>query len=224
MGYPELKQRAIQLRQKGYSYNLIAEKVGVSKSTLHLWLQNVAYTPNELVVGRIGSARAKSGEVKTRQKQECIKKAYRIAQSDVGVLTRRDIFMLGIGLYIGEGEKGINTRIVSSDPRIILFAVRWFKSACGVTKENFKLAIHLYPDNNIKECLRFWSETVGIPQSQFGKTQIDSRKGKKMAKRGKLSHGTAHLRVRSLGKKEHGVFLHRRIMGWMDHILDAGLV
>lgn len=40
------KERAIHLRLKGFSYNEIAKKIGVSKSILSLWLRNVVISDN----------------------------------------------------------------------------------------------------------------------------------------------------------------------------------
>lgn len=120
--------------------------------------------------------------------------------------------------------------VVNSDVRIINLAIRWFEDICGLTKDNFRLSVHLYPDNNVNECLDFWARSTGIKKSKFGKTQIDKRMNKKMAKRGKLRYGTAHLVVRSNGDKRFGVFLQRRIGAWMDIVLsgsekgDAGMV
>lgn len=128
--------------------------------------------------------------------------------------------MLGLGIYIGEGAKTYDiTRVINADPKIIKFAVRWFEEVCGLPRENLRIRIHLYPDNNIKKCMKFWSDISGIPLQQFQKTYIDLRQNKKMFKRGKLPYGTAHLSVHSNGKKEFGVFLARKINAWMGEVL-----
>ncbi|MFT7507016.1 MAG: hypothetical protein ACI92I_000153 [Acidimicrobiales bacterium] len=219
MAYPELKKQAIKLRKKGYSYNLISEKIGVSKSTLHYWLTEIPYTANAEVQKRIGKARARSGEVKHQIKLETFRKAKALAIDDIGSLNGRDLFMLGLGIYIGEGEKNENIGVINADPRIVVLLMRWFKEVCSLENSNFTLAIHLYPDNDIEESLTYWSGITDIPRSQFGKTQIDKRENKSINKRGKLPHGTAHLRVKSNGKKEFGVLLSRRIHAWMNLVL-----
>lgn len=128
--------------------------------------------------------------------------------------------MLGLGVYIGEGSKshGI-TKVVNSNPRIIKLCLKWFKEVFDLTDKNFRVRIHLYPDNNLNETLQFWSRELKIPLGQFQKTQIDTRTGKKMFKRGKLPYGTAHVTVRSLGRPEHGVFLQRRINAWIERVM-----
>lgn len=214
------KEKVIKLREQGYSYNYINEKTNIPKSTLSNWLSKIPCTPNEYSLSKEKQARKQSGLVKTRQKNQSIEKARKIGKKDIGNLSKRDIFMLGIGLYIGEGAKTQDiVRIINADPRIIRFAITWFKDICTLSDENFTLAIHLYPDNNIEQCLSYWSKITGIDRKQFGKTQIDKRVGKKESKRGYLPYGTAHLTIRSKGKKEFGVFLSRRIKTWMDEVL-----
>ena len=219
MAYPELKKGAIQLRKKGYSYSLISEKIGISKSTLHYWLAEIPYTPNAEVKKRIGKALARSGEVKHKMKMETFRKAKELAIVDVGTMSDKDLFMLGLGIYIGEGEKNENIGVINADPRIIVLIIRWFITICDLDKSHFTLAIHLYPDNDVATCLTYWSKVTGIPHAQFGKTQIDKREKKGTHKRGKLPYGTAHLRVKSNGKKEFGVLLSRRIHAWMNLVL-----
>jgi len=220
MNRNELRIEATRLRKEGYSYNLIAEKLDVSKGTLHHWLSQIPYTPNREVRERIGEARARAGEAKHKQKLASFMVAKRKADDDIRDITARDLFMLGIGLYIGEGEKNENIGIINSDPQVIRLGISWLREACRLDVSNLTLAIHLYPDNNKASCLKFWSKTTGIPLFQFGKTQIDRRGGKRNGRRGKLPYGTAHLRVRSNGNPDFGVTLSRRIHAWMNRVFE----
>ncbi len=212
-----LKEKATKLRKAGYSYTIIKEKLDIPKSTLSNWLARIPFTPNREVIDKIGSAKLKSALHKHALKFASIEKASHHGQKDVGLLSPRDLFILGIGLYAGEGEKTYeNVRIVNSDPNVIRLAMRWFYDACEVKLENIKPSIHLYPDNDIQESLSFWSKTTGVPISEFGKTVIDIRKNKSRLKRRKLPHGTLRLSVRSRGMSHLGVYLHRRIMAWIE--------
>ena len=212
--------RAIDLRKAGHSYKYIAPVVKVSKSTLSVWLANVPYKPNAETVKRIGRARAASGEAMSRIKQKSIVRARQEARLIIGTLSRRDLLMLGLGLYIGEGAKSTSiTCFVNSNPAVINLIIRWFIKALGLRKENLCLRIHIYPDSNQEECLRFWSRKTTIPRSQFQKTQIDRRQNKALVKSGKLPYGTAHLLAKSLGEKRFGVFLARKIMALSDEVL-----
>ncbi|MES2088305.1 MAG: helix-turn-helix domain-containing protein [Patescibacteria group bacterium] len=215
-----IRQRALELRKAGFSYSAISEKVKITKGTLSAWLGNVPYVPNKETLLKIGKARTASTLAKHKLKIKSIAEANEQAKMDIGSLNKRDIFMLGVGLYLGEGTKTHNiVRVVNANPQVMSFAVRWFREVCGMKNSNFRLRLHVYPDNNIAESIKFWSNATSVPQSQFQKTSIDTRTGKKMFKRGKLPYGTAHLTIKSEGKKEFGVFLARRINGWISEVL-----
>lgn len=219
MTYHLKRIQARKLRTQGHSYSSISNEIGISKSTLSYWLRDIPYNPNQETRERLKAGKLKAAIHKNRIKLESIKRAEMEAKKEVGELSKRDIFMVGLGLYIGEGSKtGGHVRIANSDPRMIVLAMKWFKEACGCKQENFRLAIHLYPDNNIERCLAYWSKVTGIPRSQFGKTQIDRREHKKSQKRGKLGYGTAQLSVRGSGKL--GVYLARKIEAWSNNVLN----
>lgn len=216
-----IKSSATNLRKGGYSYTYISKKTGISKSTLSGWLQSIPYSPNDFTVETIGKARAKSGEAKSKIKKQSYDRAAYSAKNDIGTLTKRDIFMLGIGMYIGEGSKTNDiVRIVNSDPAIIRFAVRWFVDVCGLTADNLVARIHLYPSNDELDAIEYWHAVSGISKHNFQKSSVDTRKNKKSIKAGTTPHGTLHVSVRSRGVKEFGVALSRRIAGWMALVLE----
>jgi len=219
MYHSDLKIEVIAYRKQGYSYLDISNKFGVPKSTLSGWLKGIEFKPNLKVRARVNLAVQKSIGVRRANKLKSIILAKQTAKKELGSLSRRDLWLLGIGMYIGEGAKSIeNVRIINSDPLVIKTAVHWLKDICGLTNKNLSLFVHTYPDNDIRATIRFWSKVTGIPVEQFGKTQIDRRIGKLSRNRGKLPYGTVQLRVRAGGEKEFGVFLHRRIMGWIEVI------
>lgn len=212
------REAAIILRKEGFAYSYISEKTGISKSTLSDWLSEIPYTPNQQTIDRVGKAIAASNARKTQIKQAETEQIRTSASKDIGTMSPRDLFMFGLGLYLGEGSKTRDiTRVTNSDPDVILLAIAWFRSL-GVLPEQFRLTIHLYPDSDMTKSLQFWSHTANIPISQFGKTQIDRRTNKRKDHSGKLPNGTAHLTVKSLGRKEFGVALARKIKAWTDEV------
>ncbi|MDP3646237.1 MAG: hypothetical protein Q8R25_04055 [bacterium] len=216
------KQLAHTLRQEGHSYNFIAKQVHVSKGTLSVWLAGIPYTPNAETVLRIGKARAASGAIKSLLKRKSIEEARIQAVAEMGKISQRDLFMAGLGLYIGEGAKSDQTILfVNSNPAIINLIIQWFTRGLKIPRENLRLRVHLYPDNDNERSLRYWSKITNIPRNQFQKTIVDRRTDKKAVKAGKLPHGTAHLKALSNGKKTLGVFLARKIAAWSDRVLDV---
>lgn len=215
------KTLALNLRKKGYPYSYIADRTGLSKSTLSDWLSTVPYVPNKETVERVGKAIAASNARKTQRRQESIRHIHKVAAREIPSISKRDLFMFGLGLYLGEGSKtGDLVRVINADPRVIQAVVSWFKSL-GVKRSQFAPRIHLYPDNDMVASLQFWSRTTSIPITQFQKAHIDRRTDKKSKKRGKLPFGTLHLGVRSSGRKEYGVFFFRKIQAWNEAVLRA---
>ena len=223
-----LKEKAIHYREKGYSYNMICEKLNLGKSTVANWTSGISYIPNKEVIKRVGLAKLKSSLFKQNQKMAEVIEMKNLAAKELGKFTKRDLWLLGIGLYLGEGTKSFEfVRIVNSNPQIIKIAMKWFRRVCRLEDENFNPTIHTYPDNNIKKTMNYWSKVTGINKKQFGKTQIDRRINKVTVKKKSLPYGTLHLHIKSCGKKELGRRLHRRIMGWIDSSLEqinAGMV
>lgn len=210
---------AIRLRSEGWAYSVISRRLCVSKSTLSCWLRMVPFRPNEEEVKRITKARAISAQLRGERRLESIRNAHTQALHDIGAFTKRDLFMFGLGLYLGEGSKAQEqVQLVNADPDTIRIGVEWLKHFCLVPDENLRLIVHGYPDTDVAISERFWSDVSGIPLAQFSKAIIDRRTSKISQNAGKLPYGTAHVRVVALGRTSCGVLLHRRIMGWLETV------
>ncbi len=215
-----MKDEAVSLRQMGYSYGLIKEKIGVSKSTLCGWLKLLPYKPNSEVLERMERGRQKSSEKLRKSRLKRIRRAREIARSELGQISKRDLMLLGIGLYIGEGAKYDRgfTQFTNSDPKVVKIMMNWFIQILGLSHDNFYLRLHIYPDNKVEQTIKFWSSTTGIPVNQFGKPFIDRRVKKSSKSKRKLPHGTLHIRIRGLGKEFAWVGLYQKILAWIELI------
>src|SRR3990167_6160454 len=199
-----LKSEAILLRQKGYSYELIKQSIGVSKSTLCDWLRNIPFKPNSTTLERMNRGRIKSIVTLKRLRLERIKFARDTSKLELGKITKRDLMMVGIGLYIGEGgkyDKGC-IQFSNSDPRVIKLAMNWFTIALRIPIIKFRGIIHIYPDIDTKTALNYWSKLTKIPKNQFNKTYVDLRTNKSIKNKRKLLFGTLHIRIKALDNKD----------------------
>lgn len=221
-----LHRKAIELRKAGYSYSAISGQLNIAKSTLSDWLSNVPYKPNKETLNRIGKARTMAIEAQRSKKIKSVEKARILAAKDIGKFSKRDLFMLGIGIYIGEGAKTNDiVRIVNSDPKIISTLVTWFRKILNLQNNNFSIRIHLYPDSNKEEAIKYWSNITKLPKTSFLKTWVDNRTNKKRKNYGKLPYGTLHITVKGCGDPKLSRFLSRRILSWIDIVhRNAGIV
>ena len=48
-----IKEKAINYRKLGYSYNMISQELNLAKSTISDWLKEIPYTPSKKVINRI---------------------------------------------------------------------------------------------------------------------------------------------------------------------------
>lgn len=215
------RQRAVELRGKGMSYGLISEQLGVSKSTLSNWLKNLPYTPNEQVLSRIRHGQGAYGLHRRQIRIDEISELKARGIAEVGKVSKRDLWMIGLGLWIGEGSKTMEQiRLVNSDPRVIHLFISWLREICELQDENITIAMHLYPDSDELSSMRYWMNITKLPKEQFRKTQIDRRLDKKQLKTGKTPHGTLHITVASNHNPDNGVRLYRRMMGWVSGVIE----
>lgn len=216
-----IKNKAIKLRKEGNSYSFISAEISVAKSTLSEWLKSVTFLPNEITRHNKLDNINNLINIKRSDKARSFKKAFEYGYKKVGKLSRRDVFMLGLGLYVGEGSKTANQiRIVNSDPRIIKFAIRWFKDSFGLTNDNFRVRLHIYPDNDEVKAVDFWANCLNIKKVFFQSSHVDIRTDKKRNRKGTLPYGTAHLGIVGKGNKNFGVLLQRKILASIDFAID----
>jgi len=215
----DIRFQAERLRLEGWSYNIISQRLGIPKSTLSSWLKSLPYKPNDEVIKRMKNGPLNSAIIRNHNRLIATEIIRKKAFNEIGKLSKRDLMMLGIGVYIGEGSKLYEqVRIINSDPNVIRLSINWFKQVCGLDESNFRPKIHIYPDCIEINCLEYWSKSIGISQKYFSKIYIDRRENKKKDKATKLPYGTLHLYIVCNGNPSKGVMLHRRILGWIEHI------
>ncbi len=214
-----IKEKAIELRKQGNSFAFISSKLNIAKSTLSIWLKGINFMPNEAYVNNVLRNTQKLVEIKRVDKMASLRAARLYADTSVGKTDKRDNFIFGLGIYLGEGSKS-DIRISNSDPRIIKFSINWFKEHFGLTDSNFRIRLHIYPDKDKTELIEFWSKAVDLSEKYFFDCYVDIRTNKKKDRRGILPYGTAHLSIVSNGNKNFGVLLHRKIIASIDRVLQ----
>lgn len=171
------KEKAIELRRQGYTYNEILKEVKVAKSSLSLWLKDLPLTTDEknylrkhvnkkISHGRIKAAAAIHNN-KLKKDQEIIK----IAQQEYQLFKIEPLFQTGVGLYWAEGAKRSSTfQFTNSDSSMINVMLVWLEKYAGYQKKDlwFRLYVHKaysHENNEVK-----WAKELRIHRSQFKKT------------------------------------------------------
>src|SRR5687768_13501487 len=130
---PDLRAVAVELRLQGRSYREIASVVPVSKSTLSLWLRDVPLTDAHrasLDARRVHGARSRADAVRAGRVRR-VELLQAEAAAEIGPLTDRELFLLGVAAYWCEGTKTKPWRpaqglaFINSDPGLIVLFLRW---------------------------------------------------------------------------------------------------
>lgn len=216
MAKPKEQAQAIKLREKGNSISSIATQLHVSKSTVSHWCKDISLTKEQIRAIAIASEhRATEALLRSAENQRKERRARVAAETQkgaqlVGSLSDRDVIMVGLGLYWGEGYKKGSQELgfTNSDPKMILFYLRWLRVTFNITSEQliFRVSINNLHKAREKEVLQYWAQLLHVPLSQFTKTSLIQTAAKKYSNHTK-HFGTLRVKVRS------GTALRHRILG-----------
>lgn len=216
----ERRELVTDLRRQGLSYKEIKEKTPfiISKSTLSDWCKDIELTTkqknrlNKLFKdgnyrGRLLGSK-KNQLVRAKEVEEIRKKA----KSEIPSLSKNEFWLAGLMLYWAEGNKKRSVGISNSDPELIRFIIRWFRSVCGVSDERFKIYLNIHSGQDDRQIKEFWSSVIGIPVSQFGKSYI--KKEGTGHRKNILYNGTIKIQVCNKN-------LLYKILGWIEGIAET---
>jgi hypothetical protein len=169
MGYrgklPERAQ-ARRLRATGLPLADIAARLGVSKSSVSLWVRDVAVDPRP----RSTRGRSRAPNALQRRKQAEIAHLLDEGRDRVGQLSEREFLVAGIALYAGEGSRRDGeVRFVNSDPRMVAFFCSWLRRFFAIDESRLRVRLYLHEGLDLAAATAHWSEVTGIPESQFRK-------------------------------------------------------
>jgi predicted transcriptional regulator len=210
----ELKNKATELRKNGSSYNFISRETGISKSMLSYWFSEKSWSKNIEKKNRLNNT-----EVSTKRIliiNEVRKKKYLETKNNIELkatvefekLKHNPLFVAGLMLYSGEGDKSIKTgklRMGNIDRYVLIIFIRFLMVFCGVKKEKIKFWMLGYNDQNIVESEKWWAKSLEIERELFYKTQIIQ--GKYKTKR--LLYGVGNITLTS-------VELKIKVLKWID--------
>jgi len=221
-----LKEKAVNLRRKGYSYHEIMAKIPVAKSTLAEWLRSVGLSKQQkqrLTEKKLASAK-RGAETRHRQRIIFSQKIIETAKKEIGPISKRELWLIGTMLYWAEGSKekdyrpGSRAAFTNSDPDMITIFLCWLRQICGKTLKDitFDLSIHELQKNRTAEIVGFWSKELKCPRTYF--RHIYYKRGSLNTKQKNIDasyHGILKIIVKSSS------LLTRQIAGWTDGVVKS---
>lgn len=196
MAKRELHSMAVEMRKQGMSYSKIKSELGVSKSTLSNWLYDLPLTQERISELRDNSEVRieRCRDTKLKKKNTRLDKVYERVSLDIASISNRELFLCGLFLYWGEGDKtkGYRVAISNTDSSIILCFKKWL-SLLGVVDGNIKVRLQLYRDMDIDAEIEYWSVLLDIPRQSFRKPHIKTSNRAGLTHEQKFTHGTCNL-------------------------------
>ncbi len=220
----DLRAKARELRGQGLDYEEIAAALGVAKSSVSLWVRDLA-TPARL---SYAECRKRSAEGARRywEAERPVREARRAAvreaaAAEIGELTKREILIAGAIAYWCEGAKNKPYRrsdrviFTNSDPALIQFFLR-FLTAAGTPQENLTFQVYIHENADVRSAELFWLNVTGARPEQFRRASLKRHNPKTVRKNvGDDYRGCLRIDVR------RSTGLYRRIEGWAQAIVSS---
>lgn len=222
----EERDQAISLREKGKTYNEILSVIPVSKSTLSLWLRDIGLTKSQSqrITKLKHESQLRGAAARKRTRIDATTEIFNDSKKTLGIFSKRDLFILGIGLYWAEGTKektyrpSVPVEFANSDPEMIRIYMKWIKMFLNVKNENIQLILHIH-QNRLQELdsfKLFWAKVTGLDLKNFASIVVKKHIPK--TKRKNISDTYKGLLAIRICRS---TILNRRIQGWIHGIIVA---
>jgi hypothetical protein len=214
----DLRAKARNLREQGLAYHQIAAELGVSKSSVSLWVRDLPRPPRL----SFQECRKRSAEGVRRYwaVQGPLREAGRAAVSaaaaaQIGELSDREILIAGAIAYWCEGGKSKphnphdRVSFVNSDAALIRFFLR-FLDVAGVGPERLIFRVYIHESADVEAAQRFWLDATQADPAQFRRPTLKRHNPGTVRKNtAENYHGCLRIDVR------RGAQLYRQIEGWV---------
>lgn len=195
------RERARELRALGWSIKEIEQRLGVSRSSVSMWVRDVALGPEER---RALVEKTRLGPIVAAARKSAIAREQRRAYQDEGrllVCERDASYASGCMLYWAEGAKERNSvRIVNSDRELLIMFAEFLRAHFEVDNAAMRVRCNLFADDEDQQrsIEQYWLESLRLPSSSLRKSSVNVHSKYSLKKRAnKLPYGTCELTVNS---------------------------
>src|SRR5690606_32413587 len=116
------------------------------------------------------AARRKANEVKSSKARSAALERFQEGACTVGELTDRDLLLIGVGLYWGDGAKRNVGAIcmVNMDPTVHALFLRWL-GLLGVPIDSVTARLTISDEADVDREQQWWADRLKIPNIRFTK-------------------------------------------------------
>lgn len=169
---------ARRLRAEGRSNGEIADRLGVSKSSVSLWARDLEHPEPR----REGDAARREGHRRYYERRRRLSAQVREGEIEavatvVGRPSLRELLVAGAVAYWAEGSKSKPWRpldrvtFINSDVDMIRLFLA-FLGAMGVTQDQLRFRVSIHETADESEARSFWAGVVGVTASSFQRSTL----------------------------------------------------
>ena len=217
---------ARHLRIQGISIKKIAKQLSVSVSSVSVWCRDIIFSEEEkkriFRDGYTMGSRARFEAIERRKeaKKDEIANLHKTSQNEVGAFTQRELFLVGVALYWGEGfKKDSLVGLANTSPYIIKLYIRWLETCFHIKKKDLivRVTINYERVGETERIVQYWSQQLNISRDQFSKCYYQKTKLKKIYEDISGYKGVIRIKVR------RSIILLRKIEGYIHAFEDESL-
>jgi hypothetical protein len=214
MGYRgkvEEQERARAMRASNMTLQAIADQLGVSKSSVSLWVRDVPFTPSKRRTGPQNRSHpfreAKLAQIASLNAQGIER---------IGTLSDDAFLAAGVALYAGEGSKTDGAvKFANTDPAMVTVFCAWLRRYFSIDERRLRVRVYLHEGLDLDAAEAHWSSVTGVPREQFGKAY--RAKADPSIRRNKHEFGCVYVSYACAPT-------HRRIMGLVRALLSSSAI
>jgi AcrR family transcriptional regulator len=188
-------------RAEGASIKEIARRVGVSRSSVSVWVRDIDLTPAQHEALRQRNP-IYNAQLSGRAIAAANRRAERLASQEEGrrlARARDPSFVAGCMLYWAEGAKDRNQlQFANADPELVRYFVSFLRRHFELDDRDIRITCHLFADHVDRQRAveQFWLDKLRLPAVSLRKSVVNVYSKYSQRKRvGMLPYGTCRVVV-----------------------------
>jgi len=171
---------------------------------------------------KLQSGRRKYQRERTEKRLLFEKNIFNEGIAEIGKLTKREIFLIGVSLYWAEGFKHKDESslgLATMDKKMAMFYITWLRECLGIENDrlSFRVTANILYANKIDVMEKYWSNSLGVKVDQFAKPFYQKSKQNRTYTNSDKYFGVLRIRVRK------SINILRKMRGWMTGMALARL-
>lgn len=193
------KARKLRL-EKGWAVKRIAKNLGVSTSSVSLWVRDITLTKEQMEQLDDNKARGavRAGKAKYETHHKIRLQYQEKGKNRVKKIPDDALHMAGCMLYWAEGSKDRNTvRFSNSDSDMCKLFLRFLEECYGVKKTEITLHCLFHSGNSVtvEEVESYWIKELKLPRTCLRKTTVIKKVAKTDHRKNKILYGVCQIRI-----------------------------